>query len=60
MLTSLPKALPSELSVGEVAMRSGVAISANHFHEAKGLIRSWRTRGNQRRYPRALSMVATS
>lgn len=46
--------MPSEghLSVGEVAARSGVAVSALHFYEAKGLIRSVRNRGNQRRYPR--------
>jgi MerR family redox-sensitive transcriptional activator SoxR len=41
-----------ELSVGEVAARSGVAVSAIHFYEAKGLIRSRRNQGNQRRYPR--------
>ena len=38
------------LSVGEVARRSGVAVSALHFYESKGLIRSDRTGGNQRRY----------
>jgi MerR family transcriptional regulator, redox-sensitive transcriptional activator SoxR len=43
---------PSELSVGEAARRSGVAISTLHFYESKGLIRSVRTRGNQRRYSR--------
>lgn len=41
-----------ELGVGEVAERSGVAVSAIHFYEAKGLITSWRNTGNQRRYPR--------
>ncbi|KAF1055232.1 MAG: Redox-sensitive transcriptional activator SoxR [Stenotrophomonas maltophilia] len=41
-----------ELSVGEVARRSGVAVSALHFYERKGLIRSLRTAGNQRRYTR--------
>ena len=41
-----------ELSVGEVARRSGVAVSALHFYERKGLVRSLRTAGNQRRYPR--------
>ena len=41
-----------ELSVGEVAKRSGVAVSALHFYERKGLIRSLRTAGNQRRFPR--------
>ncbi|MFS1524497.1 redox-sensitive transcriptional activator SoxR [Microbulbifer sp. 2304DJ12-6] len=40
------------LTVGEVAERSGVAVSALHFYERKGLISSWRTSGNQRRYSR--------
>ena len=40
------------LSVGQVAERSGVAVSALHFYERKGLIRSVRTNGNQRRYQR--------
>jgi MerR family redox-sensitive transcriptional activator SoxR len=44
----------SELSVGEVSQRSGVAVSALHFYEAKGLIRSRRNSGNQRRYPRSV------
>lgn len=42
----------SELSVGEVAARSGVAVSTLHFYESAGLIRSRRNQGNQRRYPR--------
>jgi MerR family redox-sensitive transcriptional activator SoxR len=42
------------LSVGELAKRAGVAVSALHFYEAKGLIRSLRTEGNQRRYPRGM------
>jgi MerR family redox-sensitive transcriptional activator SoxR len=41
-----------ELSVGEVAERSGVAISALHFYEREGLITSRRTAGNQRRFRR--------
>jgi MerR family redox-sensitive transcriptional activator SoxR len=44
--------MPAELTVGEVAARSGVAVSALHFYERKGLIRSHRTGGNQRRYDR--------
>jgi MerR family transcriptional regulator, redox-sensitive transcriptional activator SoxR len=40
------------LSVGEVAARSGLAVSALHFYESKGLIASIRSRGNQRRYGR--------
>ncbi|MDC9825514.1 redox-sensitive transcriptional activator SoxR [Devosia sp. ZB163] len=41
-----------ELTVGQVAERSGFAVSALHFYERKGLIRSHRTSGNQRRYDR--------
>lgn len=44
--------LRRELTVGEVAERSGVAVSTLHFYESKGLIKSWRTAGNQRRYAR--------
>jgi hypothetical protein len=44
---------PSELSVGQLAARSGVTVSTLHFYEAEGLITSRRTPGNQRRYPRA-------
>jgi len=40
------------LGVGEVAKRSGLAVSALHFYEREGLIRSVRTAGNQRRYAR--------
>ena len=46
--------IATELSVGEVARRCGVAISTIHFYESKGLIASTRNRGNQRRYPRAV------
>lgn len=42
----------SALSVGQVAKRSGVAVSALHFYEQKGLIHSWRNAGNQRRFKR--------
>ncbi|WP_204031732.1 redox-sensitive transcriptional activator SoxR [Micromonospora qiuiae] len=41
-----------ELTVGQLSARSGVAVTALHFYEAKGLISSRRTTGNQRRYPR--------
>ncbi|MEU9403267.1 redox-sensitive transcriptional activator SoxR [Streptomyces sp. SID4985] len=41
-----------ELSVGQLSARSGAAVSALHFYEAKGLIHSRRTPGNQRRYCR--------
>lgn len=41
-----------ELTVGQLAERSGVAVSALHFYESKGLISSRRTAGNQRRFSR--------
>lgn len=44
---------PEGLSVGQLAARSGLAISALHFYERQGLITAERTAGNQRRYPRA-------
>ncbi|HUB69124.1 MAG TPA: redox-sensitive transcriptional activator SoxR [Acidimicrobiales bacterium] len=47
------------LSVGQLSARSGVAVSALHFYEVKGLIQAERSTGNQRRYPReALRRVA--
>ena len=42
------------LSVGEVAARAGVAVSALHFYEQKKLIASERSEGNQRRYRRGV------
>ncbi|MFD7921655.1 redox-sensitive transcriptional activator SoxR [Streptomyces sp. NPDC059740] len=41
-----------ELTVGELAARSGVQPSALRFYERQGLIHSRRTSGNQRRYTR--------
>ena len=43
-----------ELTIGEVAARSGVAPSALRFYESRGLITAARTSGNQRRYDRAV------
>ena len=48
------KSVTVSLSVGEVAARSGVAVSALHFYESRGLIQSTRNAGNQRRYPRSV------
>src|SRR5262245_48686187 len=42
------------LPVGEVAARAGLAVSALHFYETKGLIESIRSGGNQRRYARGV------
>ncbi len=42
----------SDLSVGEIAARAGVPVSTIHYYEAEGLIESWRTPANHRRYDR--------
>lgn len=42
----------TELTIGEVATRTGVQVTALRFYERKGLISSHRTDGNQRRYSR--------
>ncbi|WP_110945643.1 redox-sensitive transcriptional activator SoxR [Streptomyces avicenniae] len=44
--------IAKELTIGQLAQRSGVATSALRFYEEQGLISSRRTSGNQRRYPR--------
>lgn len=44
--------IPTTLTVGEVARRSGVAVSTLHFYEKQGLVTSTRSAGNQRRYAR--------
>jgi MerR family redox-sensitive transcriptional activator SoxR len=49
---SLTSSSSAELTVGQVASRSGVTVSALHFYEAGGLIQGTRTAGNQRRFPR--------
>ncbi len=46
--------MPTELTIGELASRSGVAPSGLRFYEEEGLIVSRRTTGNQRRYERAV------
>ena len=51
-LTPEQAGIPPTLSVGEVARRSGVPVSTLHFYEARGLVSSRRTQGNQRRYTR--------
>jgi MerR family redox-sensitive transcriptional activator SoxR len=48
----MPAANPL-LTVGELAARSGVAVSALHYYETRGLLSAVRSAGNQRRYPRA-------
>ena len=40
----------TQLTIGHLAERAGVATSAIRFYESRGLISSVRTTGNQRRY----------
>ncbi|WGX94892.1 redox-sensitive transcriptional activator SoxR [Nocardioides sp. L-11A] len=52
-MSDINRALRShDLTPGELAHRSGVAVSALHYYEREGLITSLRTAGNQRRYHR--------
>jgi MerR family redox-sensitive transcriptional activator SoxR len=41
------------LSIGDLARRTGLSVSAIRFYEARGLVRAIRTSGNQRRFPRS-------
>lgn len=41
------------LTIGDLARRTGLSVSAIRFYEDKGLIEPLRTGGNQRRFPRA-------
>jgi MerR family redox-sensitive transcriptional activator SoxR len=54
----MPRIHPNDakklLGIGEVALRSGVAVSTLHFYESKGLIASIRSEGNRRKYPRGV------
>lgn len=46
--------MQEELTIGQLAKRSGVAASALRFYEERGLIHSERNRSGHRRYPRAV------
>lgn len=41
------------ITIGQLAERTGVAVSAIRFYEQKGLLQSLRTGGNQRRFLRS-------
>ena len=41
------------LSIGQLAHRTGMSVSAIRFYETRGLVRAVRTRGNQRRFMRS-------
>ncbi|WP_233498898.1 redox-sensitive transcriptional activator SoxR [Blastococcus sp. TF02A-26] len=42
------------MTIGEVAARSGVAVSALRYYEAEGLVSCERTPGGARRFPRSV------
>lgn len=42
-----------EISIGQLARRTGLAVSAIRYYEAQGLVRSERTAGGQRRFLRS-------
>lgn len=46
--------MEEQLTIGEVARRSGVAASALRFYEDRGLISADRSSAGHRRYPRAV------
>ena len=48
----MKKPIANDLAVGEMAARAGVPVSTIHYYEAEGLIESWRTPANHRRYDR--------
>lgn len=41
------------LTIGDLARRTGLTVSAIRFYETRGLVRAIRTGGNQRRFARA-------
>jgi MerR family transcriptional regulator, redox-sensitive transcriptional activator SoxR len=44
---------PALLSIGDLARRTGLSVSAIRFYEQRGLVRATRTSGNQRRFARS-------
>lgn len=48
----MKRAVPNDLSVGAFAARAGVPVSTVHYYEAEGILQSWRTPANHRRYDR--------
>lgn len=46
-------ALPAVISIGEMAARTGLAVSAIRYYESEGLVRPQRSCGGQRRFARS-------
>jgi MerR family transcriptional regulator, redox-sensitive transcriptional activator SoxR len=45
--------LPTVISIGQMAARTGLAVSAIRYYEAEGLVRPERSSSGQRRYQRS-------
>jgi MerR family redox-sensitive transcriptional activator SoxR len=64
MVESVPREANDILSIGDLAERTGLAVSAIRFYETKGLVTPARNTGGQRRYLRSdirrLSFVQVS
>jgi MerR family redox-sensitive transcriptional activator SoxR len=45
--------MPVGLSIGALAARTGLAVSAIRYYEDQGLVSPWRNAGGQRRFSRA-------
>ncbi|HEX4443277.1 MAG TPA: redox-sensitive transcriptional activator SoxR [Galbitalea sp.] len=49
----MPKRTPlPPMTIGELAARAGITVPTVRYYEERGIIRSERTTGNQRRFPR--------
>ena len=46
------------LSIGDLAARTGLSVSAIRFYEGRGLVSPIRTGGNQRRFLRSFALIA--
>ena len=51
--------MPEWISVGRLSERTGVSISALHFYERKGLIKSQRNAANHRQYPKHVVRIVS-
>ncbi|QRV25096.1 redox-sensitive transcriptional activator SoxR [Marinomonas foliarum] len=51
--------MPEWISVGVLSERTGVSVSALHFYERKGLIKSQRNTSNHRQYPKHVIRVVS-
>jgi MerR family redox-sensitive transcriptional activator SoxR len=49
----VPRLPPNQLTIGEVARRTGLSVSAIRFYEQRGLVTAGRNSGGQRRFARA-------